>query len=305
MPWLKNPAYSDVGGDSGYTMALSNLRFALEEAVEKRLMTERPIAALLSGGLDSSLIAAIVQRKLKDRGLPSLKTFSIGFEGSEDLRYARLVADYIGSEHTEIVSTPEAFWDAIPDVIGDIESYDITTVRASVGNYLIGKYIKQNTDCKVVFNGDGSDEIFGGYKYFYNAPSNEAFELETARLLQDIHQFDVLRSDRSMSSHGLEARTPFLDRQFVGIARSICTEWRRPSPSRIEKWILREAFRDSQYLPNEILLRKKEAFSDGVSGESKSWYTICLEKAEEAFADTDWESKADEMEHLKPQTAEA
>jgi asparagine synthase (glutamine-hydrolysing) len=301
IPWLKNPLLSDI------RYAMKSLRYALEAAVEKRMMTERPVAALLSGGLDSSLIAAIVQEKLG--ASRKLKTFSIGFAGSSDLEHARLVAEHIGSDHTEVIMTPEEFLEAIPDVIGDIESYDITTVRASVGNWLLSKYIAKHSDCKVVFNGDGSDEVFGGYLYFYNAPSDEAFEEESGRLLRDMHNFDVLRSDRSISSHGLEARTPFLDKQFVAVARSISTKLRRPVLGvQVEKWILRKAFEDSGLLPNPVLWRRKEAFSDGVSGTSKPWYKICQESAEKIIEEENaisWKSKAESISHLTPQTAEA
>jgi asparagine synthase (glutamine-hydrolysing) len=295
IPWVKHPSNS-----------FDNLRITLEQAVEKRMLTERPVAALLSGGLDSSLIAALVQRSLKHAGAPPLQTFSIGFEGSEDLRYARMVADHIGSVHNEIVMTPDDFFRAIPEVIRDIESFDITTVRASVGNYLVSQEIAKRTDCKVVFNGDGSDEVLGGYMYFYNAPSDEAFEAETERLLQDIHMFDVLRSDRSISSHGLEARTPFLDKQFVAVARSLSTGLRRPIQGvQCEKFCLRKAFDGTGLLPDEVLWRKKEAFSDGVSGSStKSWYQICQEKSLEEVG-PNWESKAARFTHLTPKTAEA
>lgn len=303
IPWLKNPNFSSVEDAS------VSLRVALEMAVKKRMMTDRPVAALLSGGLDSSLIAALVQKNLNIVGAAKLKTFSIGFEGSEDLRNAKLVADHIGSDHTEIVMTPEEFWDAVPEVIADIESFDITTVRASVGNWLVSKYIKEHSDCKVVFNGDGSDEVMGGYLYFHNAPSDEAFEAESERLLKDMHMFDVLRSDRSISSHGLEARTPFLDKQFVGVARSIPTWVRRPRRGlQVEKWILRRAFQDSGLLPDEVLWRRKEAFSDGVSGgDGKSWYQICQEKAEKSVQDSvlPWEKRAESIKHLTPKTAEA
>jgi asparagine synthase (glutamine-hydrolysing) len=277
VPWIKQP-YLDTT-----ETAFLILRDALKQSVHKRMMTERPIAALLSGGLDSSLIAALVQEDLKIVGAPPLKTFSIGFKGSEDLRCARIVADHIGSDHNEIVMTPKEFFQAIPEVIQAIESYDITTVRASVGNYLVSKAIKQKTDCKVVFNGDGSDEVLGGYMYFYNAPSDEAFEAECGRLLRDIHLFDVLRSDRSISSNGLEARTPFLDKQFVAVALGIATALRRPvKGSQCEKWILRKAFSESGLLPEKILWRTKEAFSDGVSSSgsgAKSWYQLCQEYA--------------------------
>lgn len=300
VPWLKNPSLREE------MKAEKAIKVALEDAVLKRMMTERPVAALLSGGLDSSLIAALVQKSLRIAGAPDLQTFSIGFEGSEDLKYARLVADHIGSKHTEVVVTPEQFWEAIPQVINDIESYDITTVRASVGNWMVSKYIAANSDCKVVFNGDGSDEVLGGYKYFYNAPNDDTFEAEITRLLTDIHYFDVLRSDRCISSHGLEARTPFLDKQFVAVARSIATDLRRPSKedSRIEKNVLRQAFSNDDLLPADVLWRKKEAFSDGVSGKSKSWYEICQEKAAAAVPEN-WQPLAADYTHLTPKTAEA
>jgi len=297
VPWLKNPLCAS------FTKAKSALYTGLVSAVRKRMMTERPVAALLSGGLDSSLIAALVQKELMAAEKAPLKTFSIGFEGSEDLRHARLVADHIGSDHTEIVMTPSEFFAAIPEVIKDIESFDITTVRASVGNWLVSREILKRTDCKVVFNGDGSDEVFGGYKYFYSAPSYEAFESECSRLLQDIHMYDVLRSDRCISSHGLEPRTPFLDKQFVGVAKSISTELRKPTLSWPEKQILRTAF-DDGLLPKEVLYRKKEAFSDGVSGLDKSWYQECQERAE-AVVGPDWSVKAAQFKHLTPKTAEA
>lgn len=265
VPYLKNPHYSNE------ELAVQAIRTSLEEAVEKRLLTERPVACLLSGGVDSSIITAIVSRKLKEKGL-TLKTFSIGMEGSTDLAYARKVANFLQTDHTELELTSNDFLNAIPEVIRDIESYDTTTVRASVGNWLIGKYIREHSDCKVVFNGDGSDEMFGSYLYFYNAPNDIEFELETQKLLKDIHYFDVLRSDRCISSHGLEPRTPFLDRQFVQVAMSIPTSMRRPTKTQPEKYILRKAFEG--YLPSEVLWRRKEAFSDGVSSVEKSWYQI-------------------------------
>jgi asparagine synthase (glutamine-hydrolysing) len=191
--------------------------------------------------------------------------------GSPDLKYARKVADWIGSSHTSIVVSAEDFREAVPRVIRDIESYDITTVRASVGNWLVGKYIKEHTDCKVVLNGDGSDEIGGGYLYMRNAPTDAHFDAETLRLLGEIHIFDVLRSDRCMAAHGLEARTPFLDKQVVQTWLSIPTEL-RTSRSRIEKAVLREAFELTELLPPDVLWRRKEAFSDGVNGSTEKWY---------------------------------
>lgn len=270
VPWIK------IVSTEGWQ---TRLREGLEAAVKKRVeLSERPIAALLSGGLDSSLIAALVQRELKQAGKAALKTFSIGMKGSSDLAYARKVANWIGSDHTEIVTTAEEMFEVIPEVIRDIESYDITTVRASVGNWMIAREIRKRTDCKVVFNGDGSDEIFGGYLYFYRAPSDEAFEEESERLLKEISRYDVLRSDRSISSHGLEARTPFLDKGFVALARSLPTDLRRPSETQPEKWCLRQAFANTGLLPEEVLWRRKEAFSDGVSSAEKSWFQEIQER---------------------------
>ena len=296
VPWLKGVYTEETG--------LAAVRDSFLAAVSKRLMTERPIAALLSGGLDSSLVAACVQRMLRERGLPALKTFSIGMAGSSDLKHARLVADWIKSDHNEVVVTADEMFAVIPEVIRDIESYDITTVRASVGNWLVARAVKQ-TECKVVFNGDGSDEVWGSYLYFYKAPNDIQFEADSQRLLGQIHRYDVLRSDRSISSHGLEARTPFLDRQFVAVANSMPTELRRPG-KRCEKWLIRQAFRTAKaedgLLPPEVLWRRKEAFSDGVSGVEKSWF----EQIQERIPLTpDWQAKASLFAEPIPKTPEA
>lgn len=251
---------------------------ALILAVKKRVYsTDRPIACLLSGGLDSSLITALVNEFLPKN---TLETYSIGLVGSEDLRYARKVSNFLGTKHTEIVCTEKQFLDAIPEVIEAIESYDTTTVRASVGNYLVSKYIKNHSQAKVIFNGDGSDEVCGGYMYFHAAPDPIAFDQECRRLLKDIHMFDVLRSDRSISSNGLEARTPFLDRHFVNTYLSLPTKMRALGNGRCEKYLLRHAFEDMNLLPKEVLFRTKEAFSDGVSTATKSWFEIIQEHVE-------------------------
>jgi asparagine synthase (glutamine-hydrolysing) len=254
------------------------IRKRLQDAVKKRVLTtDRPIASLLSGGVDSSLISALVQSELKALGKPSLKTFSIGFQGSKDLEYARKVADHIKSDHNELIFTPNDFFSAIPEVIKIIESYDITTVRASVGNYLVAKKIKELCDAKVVFNGDGSDEIFGSYLYFYRAPSPDEYDAEVRRLLKDIHYFDILRSDRSISSNGLEPRTPFLDKSVVEAVLCAPIALRIPradAKEHMEKAILRYAFfnPNDPIIPEEVLFRRKEAFSDGVSGPDCPWY---------------------------------
>jgi asparagine synthase (glutamine-hydrolysing) len=275
--------------------AVVGVRNLFINSVMKRLMTERPVAALLSGGLDSSLVCAILQKFMKIK----LKTFSIGFQGSEDLRCAKIVADFIGSDHTEIIMTPDDFFHAIPDVIKDIESYDITTVRASVGNWLIAKEIRNRTECKVVFNGDGSDELFGGYLYFHKSPTETDFMFERDRILQDIHYFDVLRSDRCISSHGLEPRTPFLDKELVAFVKRVRTTLLRPTDKQCEKWLLRTAFKG--FLPDEILWRKKEAFSDGVSSSGNiSWYQECQERTNKIVPD--WNTN---FEHLPPISSES
>lgn len=253
---------------------------SLFEAVKKRVVgtTERPIACLLSGGLDSSTVTAIVNEFLP-KGV--LETYSIGLAGSTDLIYARKVADYLGTKHTEVLLTEQEFFDSIPEVIKAIESYDVTTVRASVGNYLVAKYISKNSNAKVIFNGDGSDELTGGYKYFNVVKDPLEFDKECKRLLDDIYLFDVLRSDKSISSNGLEPRTPFLDRTFVQNYLSILPEIRCHSlNNKCEKYLLRESIQEinPELLPKEVLWRTKEAFSDGVSSTDKSWYQIIHEK---------------------------
>jgi asparagine synthase (glutamine-hydrolysing) len=257
------------------------------------MTTERPIACLLSGGLDSSLITALVNDFHTRNGLPVLETYSIGLEGSVDLQYASIVSDYLGTKHTEIVLTEEEFLDVIPEVIEKIESYDTTTVRASIGNYLLGKYICKHSKAKVMFNGDGSDELTGGYLYFHKAPNAVEFDLECRRLLDDIHLYDVLRSDKSISTHGLEPRTPFLDREWVQSYLSIPAEVRFHSQhKKCEKHLLRSAF--SKYfnyegmniLPDAVLWRTKEAFSDGVSKTSRSLYEIIQEHVSNTYIPT-------------------
>lgn len=266
---------------------MHGIKTHLINAVNKRvLITERPVACLLSGGLDSSLITALVNEIHKET-LPDkkLETYSIGLAGSEDLKYARIVADHLKTKHVEIVLTESDFLDAIPEVIRTIESYDTTTVRASIGNYLLGKYISKNSDAKVIFNGDGSDELCGGYLYMHKAPDAIEMDRECRRLLRDIHAFDVLRSDKCISSHGLEPRTPFLDRSWVQYYLGIHPKIRfhaNPDNRTCEKYLLRSAFSTTYYennegyslLPDSILWRKKEAFSDGVSKMNRSLYQI-------------------------------
>jgi asparagine synthase (glutamine-hydrolysing) len=258
------------------------------DSVRKRcLNTDRPVACLLSGGLDSSLICALVNHfnKLEFGLEKQIETYSIGLPDSEDLKYAKIVADYLGTKHTEIILTEQEMIDIISEVIYKIESFDTTTVRASIGNYLLGKYISKNSHAKVIFNGDGSDELCGGYLYMSNCPDCIEFDRETRRLLRDIHMFDVLRSDKCISSNGLEPRTPFLDKTFANYYLSIPQKVRFDTNKMMEKFLLRNSFRlekfqdihGRQILPDEILWRRKEAFSDGVSNKGRSLYVILQE----------------------------
>ncbi len=279
------------------------IRETLIAAVRKRVdNTDREIACLLSGGLDSSLITSLVvkefQKKHGPDGNKMVNTWSIGFEGSEDLKYAKKVADFLGTTHHEIKCTEETFLAAIPEVIYAIESYDTTTVRASVGNYLICKYIKEQSDAKVIFNGDGSDELTGGYLYFHYAPGSVEFDIECRRLLKDLHLFDVLRSDRSISSHGLEPRTPFLDRGFVKSYLSIPAHLRNHViHGQQEKFLLRHAFSKGGFLPEEVLYRQKEAFSDGVSTQKESWFEVIQRHAAKMYKELT--PKVAEQEYYK------
>uniref|UniRef100_A0A6C0DR78 asparagine synthase (glutamine-hydrolyzing) n=1 Tax=viral metagenome TaxID=1070528 RepID=A0A6C0DR78_9ZZZZ len=295
-PLTENIRYHSTGFQSimcsleyegGIQYIIKNIQYYLVNAVRKRCVTtERPIACLLSGGLDSSLITALVQDYHNINGFPPVETYSIGLVGSEDLHYARIVADYLGTKHTEIILSEQDFLDAIPNVIRSIESYDTTTVRASIGNWLLGKYISENSNAKVIFNGDGSDELMGGYLYMNACPDSIEFDRESKRLLSDIHAFDVLRSDKSISSHGLEPRTPFLDRSWVQYFLSIHPDIRNHKFNNMgEKYLVRNAFSYEHYttyrgealLPDEILWRRKEAFSDGVSKTTRSLYEIIQE----------------------------
>lgn len=256
-----------------------NIRSFFVSAVFKRcIASERPIACLLSGGLDSSLVAALVNEYHKSNNLPTLETFSIGLKGSVDLENARVVAEYLQTKHTSVEITEEEYLNAIAPVIYNTESYDTTTIRASIGNWLIGKYIEQHSDAKVIFNGDGADELMGGYLYFRKAGDPIEFDRECRQLLKKIHTFDVLRSDKCISSHGLEPRTPFLDREWTQYYLSIPARLRYDTTiEHMEKYLIRKAFSSDEFkningeplIPKSILWRRKEAFSDGVTGQNQ------------------------------------
>ena len=285
--------------------ALRTIRDTLTRAVEKRLDSEREVCALLSGGLDSSLVAALAARCLASRG-KRLRTFSIGLPGSPDVACARQVASHIRSDHTEVVLTEAEFLDAIPEVIRAIESYDVTTVRASVGNYLLCKHISEQTSCKVVLNGDYSDEVTGGYMYFSNAPHPAAFDKECKRLLHDICYFDSLRSDRCISANGLEGRTPFADKEFVRAYMSIDPSIRCSEPGK-KKRLLRAAFDDTtDLLPAMILWRPKEAFSDGVSPVTRSWNHVIHDYVMDRVSYREFKERVlHYKDHVTPSTLEA
>jgi asparagine synthase (glutamine-hydrolysing) len=250
-------------------MYYTYIRKSLVNAVTKRIeSTDRELGFFLSGGLDSSLVVGIATRIY---GLKKPRTFSIGMVGSPDLAYAREVSEFLDTEHTEVFFTAAEAIDAIPDVIRALETYDITTIRASIPSYLLAKHINQNTNIRVIMNGDGSDEVACGYLYNYNAPSAQAAHEDALRLLKEIHKFDGLRCDRTIAGNGIEARVPFLDPEFVETYLSIPAELRIPTEDRMEKLMLRNAF-DSAYtennieiLPKSVLFRRKEAFSNGVS----------------------------------------
>jgi asparagine synthase (glutamine-hydrolysing) len=260
--------------DSIYTL--------LNNAVTKRLMSDKPIGCLLSGGFDSSIVAALLSKHFPPN---TLKTFSIGLKGSPDLLYARKVADFIHSDHHEVVVSEEEMLGAIEEDITQIESYDTTTVRASTPMYLLSKYIKQHTDVTVVYSGEGSDEASGSYLYFHNAPSPEAFKKETIRLMKDLSYYDVLRCDKSIAGAGLEVRVPFLDKDFLAMYMNVSPEQKMPATYKMEKYLLRKAFEKYNLLPKEVLWRMKEGMSDGVSSQSRGWYEIIQEHAETLFSD--------------------
>lgn len=255
----------------------------LTRAVRKRLCADRKIGFLLSGGLDSSLVVAIATRIL---GPENIVCFTVGFEGSSDVEASKLVVKYLGIKQHHIVPfNVEMGLAAIPDVICAIESYDITTIRASTGQYIMAKYIRENTDIRVLLSGEGSDEIHSSYKYFRFAPNKYCLREEAVRLLKELQYFDNLRTDRTMASQGLEVRVPFLDFDYVDFIMKLDPGLFVYSAKNIEKRIVRDSF--CGYLPDEILYRSKEAFSDAVSSKDVNWYRSVVDKAEKEISDDD------------------
>ncbi|MFK7827692.1 MAG: asparagine synthase B [Oligoflexales bacterium] len=238
---------------------LEGIKHHLTKAVEKRLHADAPVGFLLSGGLDSSLVCSIAQRASKE----PIRTFAIGMETDAiDLKYAKIVADFLGTDHTEVIITNEDVFHALEKTIWHLETWDITTVRASLGMFLLCKYIHENTDIKVLHTGEVSDELFG-YKYTDFAPNAAEFQKESEKRIKELYMYDVLRADRCISAHSLEARVPFSDRDFVGFVMHIDPEMKM-NTYQMGKYLLRKSFEKGDYLPDSILFRDKAAFSDAV-----------------------------------------
>ena len=249
---------------------IAEIRQALEDAVHRQLMSDVPYGVLLSGGLDSSVTSAIAKKYAQRRieaddkeqaWWPQLHSFSVGLEGSPDLEAARKVADHIGTVHHEIKFTIQEGLDAIRDVVYNLETYDITTIRASTPMYLMARVIK-SMGIKMVLSGEGADELFGGYLYFHKAPNTQEFHEETVRKLSKLHQYDCLRANKSLAAWGIEGRVPFLDKEFMDVAMRINPQDKMINGERMEKWVIRKAFEDM--LPESVAWRQKEQFSDGV-----------------------------------------
>jgi asparagine synthase (glutamine-hydrolysing) len=268
--------------------SIEDLHDALSDAVHRQLMSDVPYGVLLSGGLDSSITSALAKKfsskrvesdDTQEAWWPQLHSFSVGLEGSPDLAAAKKVSEHIGSIHHEVVFTIQEGLDAIRDVIYHLETYDITTVRASTPMFLMARSIKSH-GIKMVLSGEGADELFGGYLYFHKAPSAKEFHKETVRKLNKLHQYDCLRANKSLAAWGIEGRVPFLDKEFIDIAMRINPKDKMINKKRMEKWVIRKAFED--YLPESVVWRQKEQFSDGVG---YSWIDTLKEVVEEAVTD--------------------
>ena len=274
-----------------------NIREKLIAGVEKRLVADAKVGFLLSGGLDSSLVCAIAARKSRT----PIRTFAIGMsEDAIDLKYAKQVADYIGSDHTEVIISQKDVLAALEPVVELLGTFDITTIRASIGMYMVCKYIHENTDIRVLLTGEISDELFG-YKYTDFAPSAEAFQLEAQKRIRELHMYDVLRADRCISVNSLEARVPFGDLDFVKYVMAINPEMKLNKYHK-GKYLLRHAFEGQGYLPDEILWREKAAFSDAVG---HSMVDYLKEYAAKAYTDEEYEQKRESFTHAQPFTKES
>ena len=293
--------YCDIADTPAYSQdelpeILTNIREKLVAGVDKRLDADTPVGFLLSGGLDSSLVCAIAAKKL---GKP-IRTFAIGMsEDAIDLKYAKQVADYLGADHTEVIISKEDVLAALPDVVALLGTYDITTIRASIGMYLVCKYIHEHTDLRVLLTGEISDELFG-YKYTDFAPSPEAFQQEAEKRIRELHMYDVLRADRCISVNSLEARVPFGDLDFVEYVMNLDPK-RKVNSYGKGKYLLRHAF-EGDYLPYDILMREKAAFSDAVG---HSMVDDLKEYAQQLYTDEQFEARRKRYTFAAPFTKES
>jgi len=283
---------------------LNLLRQKLESAVRTHLDCDAPFAALLSGGVDSSLVASIATKIMREKNPDfRLRTFSVGIEGAPDFKYARMVADYINSDHFEVTYTIEQGLDCIKDIISKIETYDVTTVRCSIPMYLMTRVIKSE-GFKMIFSGEGADELFGGYLYFHQAPGPKEFHFQTSSCVENLHYSDCLRTNKASMAWGVESRVPFLDTEFFEHVMNIRPEDRMPisgTKQKIEKYILRAAFADN-YLPDQVLWRQKEQFSDGVGYD---WIDTIKQYAASKVTDEEFSTAAQTFPYNTPPTKEA
>lgn len=281
--------------------AKTKIRETIIKCVEERMISEREIGCLLSGGLDSSLVASIAFDYCKKNN-KILKTFSAGLtSGSTDQKFAIAVAEYKNNleHHTHVTFTEEEAVNALKETIYFIESYDITTCRASIIQYLLIKWINKNTDIHVVLVGEGPDEACSGYMMFHYAPNPNEMHLENVRLINDTHFFDALRTGKTTAASKCEVRIPYLDKKFLSLIFSIDPKLRMPTNGR-EKWLMREAFNGHNYLPDEVLFRPKEALSDGCSDTTKSWYEILLDYINTQITDEEYETEKNNYKYLTP-----
>ena len=304
--WYKRD-WMDFKNVKNNNTSIDSLKKSLEDAVHRQLMSDVPYGVLLSGGLDSSITSALAKKFSKNRietgdeeeaWYPQLHSFSVGLPGSPDLKAARLVADKIGSIHHEINFTIQEGLDAIRDVIYHIETYDVTTVRASTPMYLMARVIK-SMGIKMVLSGEGADEIFGGYLYFHKAPNSEEFHKETVRKIDKLYQYDCLRANKSLAAWGIEGRVPFLDKDFIDVAMQLNPNDKMITKDRMEKWVLRQAF--ESYLPKEVAWRQKEQFSDGVG---YSWIDSLKDLVEKEVSDHDFANAKNKFPFQTPQNKE-
>ncbi|GAA0873470.1 asparagine synthase B [Gangjinia marincola] len=299
--------WQDYDTVKDHETSVVELQQALEDAVHRQLMSDVPYGVLLSGGLDSSVTSAIAKKYAEMRieaddktkaWWPQLHSFSVGLKGSPDLAAARKVADHIGTVHHEIEFTIQEGIDAIRDVIYQLETYDITTIRASTPMYLMARVIK-SMGIKMVLSGEGADELFGGYLYFHKAPNAKEFHEETVRKLNKLHMYDCLRANKSLAAWGIEGRVPFLDKEFMDVAMRINPRDKMITTDRMEKWVIRKAFED--YLPQEVVWRQKEQFSDGVG---YSWIDTLKEKVNVEVTDGQMENAQYRFPLQTPQNKE-